>query len=137
MSCPGAGGKGASASRSEVRSESRAFPRSARLTARRQFLAVYENGRRSVSASFILFALPNAVGHCRLGITATRKVGSAVARNRMKRVLRDIFRRHRNGFDRALDVVVNTKRGADAVPTVELEREFLARFAELSRRLSP
>ncbi len=100
-------------------------------------MTVYEDGRRVGSSSFTLFAIPNAVGHCRLGITATRKVGCAVERNRIKRVLRDIFRRHREELAPGLDLVVNPRPGASRVPTARLERELLERFADLTRRLRP
>jgi ribonuclease P protein component len=134
LSCPGAEGRDASASRSDARRASRSFPRTSRLTARREFAAVYEKGRRTGSASLILFGLPNSVGHCRLGITVTRKVGGAVERNRIKRVFRDIFRRHRTTLEPGLDLVVNAKKGTDRVPTADLEREFLASFGEIARR---
>jgi ribonuclease P protein component len=97
-------------------------------------MAVYEKGRRAGSTSFVMFALPNAAGHCRLGITVTRKVGSSVQRNRIKRVLRDVFRRHRAELAPGLDLVLNARRGASDVPTAVLEREFLDRFGEISRR---
>jgi ribonuclease P protein component len=97
-------------------------------------VAVYEKGRRAGSASFVMFALPNDAGHCRLGITVTRKVGSSVQRNRIKRVLRDVFRRHRAELAPGLDLVLNARPGADGVPTTALEREFLDRFRDLARR---
>ncbi len=134
MSCPGAAGRDASASRSETQGRVERFPRAFRLTARREFLAVYEKGRRAGSTSFVMFALPNTTGHCRLGITVTRKVGSSVARNRIKRVLRDVFRRHRAELGPPLDVVVNPRPGAPAATAAEVEREFLDRFRELARR---
>ena len=137
MSCPGAAGRDASGSRSEPRSRDARFPRAYRLTARREFLAVYEKGRRAGSSSFVMFALPNAAGHCRLGITVTRKVGSAVQRNRIKRVLRDVFRRHRAELAPPLDLVMNARSEATEAPIAALEREFLARFGELARRFTP
>lgn len=137
MSCPGAEGRDASASRSETRSASRSFPRNFRITARRDFASVYEKGRRAGSSSLTLFGLPNTFGYCRLGVTVTRKVGGAVERNRIKRVFRDIFRRHRAELEPGLDLVVNARPGTDRVPTVELEREFLARFGEIARRFRP
>ncbi len=81
-----------------------------------------------------MFALPNTTGHCRLGITVTRKVGSSVQRNRIKRVLRDVFRRHRAGLSPALDLVLNARPGAPVVSTAAIEREFLDRFGEIARR---
>lgn len=134
MFCPGAAGRDASGSRSEPRDRVARFPRAFRLTARRQFLAVYEKGRRAGSTSFVMFALPNTTGHCRLGITVTRKVGSSVQRNRIKRVLRDVFRRHRAGLSPALDLVLNARPGAPVVSTAAIEREFLDRFGEIARR---
>ncbi len=134
MSCPGAAGRDASGSRSEPRGRVARFSRAFRLTARREFLAVYERGRRAGSTSFVMFALPNTIGHCRLGITVTRKSGSSVKRNRIKRVLRDVFRRHRADLSPALDLVVNARPGAPAASMAQVEREFLDRFDELARR---
>ena len=121
MSLPGVDGRGGSASPSEP---DQRFPRSCRLTARRQFLAVYDMGQRVTSRSFLLFGLPNAVGHPRLGITVTRKIGNAVRRNRAKRLLREVFRRHRQRLNPAIDVVVNARPGIDARSYAELEAEF-------------
>lgn len=95
---------------------------------------MYDRGRRVASSSFTLFGLPNNVGHCRLGVTVTRKVGGAVRRNRVKRVLREIFRRHRADLSPALDLVVNARPGIETRPLELLEQEFLERFAQLARR---
>jgi ribonuclease P protein component len=100
-------------------------------------LAVYDMGQRVTSRSFLLFGLPNAVGHPRLGITVTRKVGNAVRRNRAKRLLREVFRRHRLRLAPALDLVVNARPGMEALTYTELEAEFLSRFAQLARRFVP
>ena len=131
MSFPGVAGRGGSASPSEP---DQSFPRSCRLTARRQFLAVYETGQRVASGSFVLFGLPNDVGHCRLGITVTRKAGGAVRRNRIKRLLREVFRRNRQALSPALDLVVNARPGIESRTYAELEAEFVSRFEELRRR---
>lgn len=128
MSLPGAAGKGASGSRSDQR-----FPRTCRLRARRQFLTVYTDGRRVASKSFTVFALPNAAGTCRLGITVTRKVGGAITRNRVKRRLREIFRRNRTELTPHLDLVINAHRSIDSLDIRELEAEFLRTFSKLAR----
>lgn len=112
------------------------FPRSLRLTARRQFLAVYEGGYRVRSASFTLFGLRNDVGHCRLGITVTRKIGGAVVRNRVKRVVRDIFRRRRAEYDMPVDLVVNAHRSIVVRESRELEQELLSALRRLARKAS-
>lgn len=85
-------------------------------------------------ASFTLFGLPNSVGHSRIGITATRKFGSAVLRNRAKRVLRDCFRRNRSELEPPMDLVVNVHPRMRELPTETLERELLSCFRRLTRR---
>ena len=133
MSLPGVAGRGGSASPSEP---DQRFPRSCRLTARRQFLAVYDMGQRVSSRSFLLFGLPNAVGRARLGITVTRKIGSAVRRNRTKRLLREVFRRNRHRITTTLDLVVNARPGIEARGYDELEAEFVSKVEQLARRFA-
>jgi len=136
VSLSDAAGRGGSASRSDPTRPDHRFPRSCRLTSRRQFISVYEKGRRVSSSSFVLFGLPNTCGECRLGITVTRKIGNAVRRNRIKRVLRDIFRRHRAELGPPIDVVVNARPPIVGAESAALEVEFLKTFARLARRVA-
>jgi len=71
----------------------------------------------------------------RLGITATKKFGHAVARNRIKRVVREIFRKNRTVPASPLDVVVNVKMGAREQSYDHLEADLASRLRELRRRL--
>lgn len=125
--------KGASASRSRTRETDQRFPRSCRLTSRRQFLEVYNHGQKTSRPSFAIFGLPNDAGECRLGLTVTRKVGCAVVRNRVKRVLRGVFRRTRRGLA-PLDLVLNARRSVVNRPARLLERELVESVAELAAR---
>jgi len=130
VSLAGAGERGASGSGADRR-----FPRSCRLTTRRQFLTVYAEGRRVASKSFTFFGLPNSAGTCRLGITVTRKVGGAVRRNRIKRRLRDVFRRTRARLAPDLDLVINAHVAIDVSDAAAIEEEFLQTFRRLARRV--
>lgn len=68
----------------------------------------------------------------RLGITASRKVGGAVERNRVKRRVREWFREVRGELgDR--DLVVIARRGATRLDQVALGRELTALVAEATR----
>jgi len=123
LSLLGAAGKGASDSRSEAPSHGKRLPRSCRLTSRRQFRRVYARGRRIPGSSFTLFALPNQLDPPRLGLTVTRKAGSAVRRNRIKRRMRELFRTSRRERLAGLDLVINAYAGTIESDYHELERE--------------
>jgi ribonuclease P protein component len=98
---------------------------------------VYNKGWKVNRPSFTIFGLPNELGRCRLGLTVTRKVGSAVSRNRVKRVLRDCFRRNRAQLAVGLDLVVNARPSILRTPGTRLERELVDGIAELVRRIRP
>lgn len=74
------------------------------------FRRVTSEGRRSETAYFLVFCLERGDGGAaRLGITVTRRVGGAVRRNRIKRLVREWFRHRRRGL-RGRDLVVIAKR---------------------------
>lgn len=135
MSCPGVALRGASVSRSDDDGTDRTFTRASRLRARKRFLEVYERGHRVHSSFFVLFGVSGATAKSRLGITATKKFGHAVARNRIKRVVREIFRHHRSIAASPIDVVVNVKMSARAESYDRLEADLTSRLRELTRRL--
>lgn len=81
----------------------------------------------------MLFALPNGLGHCRIGLTVTRKTGGAVTRNRVKRRLREIYRTNRELFDEPFDLVVNARPSIKERSFDELERELLRTYRRLAR----
>jgi ribonuclease P protein component len=70
----------------------RLLPRE-RLVRRADYLRCYRTGRRRLGGLVILYFAPNSLGHPRIGITATRKVGNAVVRHRLKRRIKEIWRR--------------------------------------------
>lgn len=72
----------------------------------------------------MLYTIPNTLGHPRLGITASRKVGDAVVRNRAKRRVRDIFRRHpARAKLPAVDLVVHLQPAAGGAEFKALEAQ--------------
>lgn len=85
----------------------------------------------------VLFFAKSELQVCRIGITVTRRVGKAVIRNRARRRIRELARRHRAALA-ALegDLVVNARRGAAEAPWRELEEEFAWCLGRVQRRLS-
>jgi len=86
------------------------FPPHRRLKRRSEFKKVYETGGKLIGRHLVLFFLPNPDAPTRLGITATRKNGSATVRNRLKRLARESFRLRPRPD--GLSVVVNFRAGA-------------------------
>jgi ribonuclease P protein component len=91
---------------------------------RADFLRVTRLGRRVATRWFLVFVAPrDEGGQARLGITVTRRVGKAVRRNRIKRLVREWFREHSRGMG-GCDVVVIAKRDLPAnLGLREVERD--------------
>jgi ribonuclease P protein component len=78
----------------------------------------------------VVFARPRSAGGLRLGITATRKAGGAVLRNRARRRVREIFRRWAaTAPDAGVDLVVNISARAARAPFAALSGELTALLA--------
>lgn len=83
-----------------------------RILKRREFIALSESGRRIQNEHFIAIFSPNQLGRSRIGITVTRKVGPAVKRNRIKRLVREYFRLNRHHLAGHWDINIIAKRQA-------------------------
>jgi ribonuclease P protein component len=68
------------------------FPRHHRLSGDAAFQAVHAAKLRKHAGPLTLLTRPNGLPHLRLGLSVGRKVGNAVRRNRIKRLLRESFR---------------------------------------------
>jgi ribonuclease P protein component len=91
------------------------FPASLRLRRRGDFLRIQRHGVKVAADPLLGLALRNAQGVTRLGITISKKVGNAVVRNRIRRALREVFRRQRDTFPEGIDLVlIATSRASRA-----------------------
>jgi len=98
------------------------------LLRRGEFRRVYEQGRRRSASLCTVFVRPNGLPQSRFGVTASARVGKAVVRNRLKRRLREVFRRHRANLPGGWDVVVNPRETVAKVSFRTLEGEVLRLF---------
>jgi ribonuclease P protein component len=94
---------------------------------------VYDQGRSWTHPFLVLIARPNGLDLSRVGVTASRRVGGAVARNRAKRLLREAARRLYSQFGSGWDVMLVARAGILGVkePQVEEALASLLRRAEL------
>ena len=95
-----------------------------RVRRRPEYEAIYDQGRRQSGRLMTVFVHANGLGRARLGIAATRKLGSAVIRNRAKRLVREVFRRNKppGGFD----IVVIPRREMLEADYAHVEADFLS-----------
>jgi len=63
-----------------------------RLSGKLSFERAYEKGLKQTRGPLKVFGVANEVGHARLGLSVSRRVGTAPRRNRIKRLLRESFR---------------------------------------------
>jgi len=109
---------------------SQRFPKTARLRKRAEFVNLSRRGVKLQSANFVVVVWTKGQQENRLGITVSGKVGNAVTRNRIKRSIREYFRRHRADLPMESDILVIARTGAAALAgngvRVELEKIFAA-----------
>jgi ribonuclease P protein component len=117
------------------------LPREARILRRSDYLRVQQTGRRAHTAHFVLLVLAGAGS--RLGVTVGKRIGSAVRRNRIKRVVREVFRRNKALFPAGCDVVFVARPGAEhldygaVLAEIAGAQRALDRAAQASRKASP
>ncbi len=114
---------------------------SQRLKRNNDFIRVRKQGRTYRCPYFALFSTLNPeTGEtngpsARIGISASRRVGNAVARNRLKRRFRELFRQSQHEIRPEADIVVSIRYPANAAPFEDLESRFLQalRYNDLLR----
>ena len=87
----------------------RTFTRADRLAGRTAFGRVFAARCSASDGKFVVYVAGNDAGRCRLGLSVPRRIGGAVRRNRVKRLLREAFRLSRDRLPRGMDIVVVVK----------------------------
>ncbi|OEU75453.1 MAG: ribonuclease P protein component [Desulfuromonadales bacterium C00003068] len=88
------------------------FPKERHLRKSSDFQLVRQGGKRRHTPNFIVVVLHRSNSLTRLGLTVSRKVGGAVQRNRVKRLVREFFRNHINRLPVGIDISIIAKKGA-------------------------
>ncbi len=99
-----------------------------RIRKRQDYLRIYDQGKKIYTRSFTVITSSNQVGIPRLGTAVGKKVGNAVKRNRIKRLLREFFRLNKNRFPESQDTVIIAKKGIKTLTYRDV-------YAELENRV--
>lgn len=122
-----------------------AYPKSVRLRQSAEFRRTLNQGAKVVCPKVVLFGRPRvageAAGGVRFGIIASKKVGNAVIRNRVKRCLREAFRHVRSELDAmtplaAVDLVVLARASAIQASAPDMARDLLHCAKRLAKALA-
>ncbi|MBW2644778.1 MAG: ribonuclease P protein component [Deltaproteobacteria bacterium] len=107
--------------------------RSERIRKSTDFQTVYRTGRKFNSYHFVVLTRKNNLNVTRIGISVSKRVGSAVYRNYLKRRIREAFRLSKKLFkDHTLDLVVIVRKGSSRLRSQEMLHELQTIFKVVS-----
>ncbi len=98
------------------------------------FRRLYRIGTNVVDANIAVYYKPNRKPYNRLGITATKKIGGAVERNRARRVIREAYRLSEEQLPIGLDIVIVARKKAVFVKMGQIQRSLINVFAGSKQR---
>ena len=117
-------------------SRAQTLPKAARVRSRAEYLAIQNGGKRLGTRHFLVVHRPSQTAAARIGITVTKKIGGAVTRNRVKRAVRETFRRARRGLP-TLDFVVIARHGSGSLGASEVASELVPALRQIAREVAP
>ena len=106
-------------------SKRRGLGRGSRLQQSRDFARLRREGQRAVCGCLIANWQRASIGNARVGVVVSSKVGGAVIRSRVRRLLRETFRLHQHELARPVDLVLVARPSIAGCALAEVEKDFL------------
>jgi ribonuclease P protein component len=105
-----------------------------RIRKKKDFLILYKKGSRYKSKYFSLIYSCSALPYSRVGVVASRKVGGAVVRNKVKRRMRELFRRDKDLLGSPVDLLIVARPEMPGAKWADLREEYLRGLREIGER---
>ncbi|MGD2294217.1 MAG: ribonuclease P protein component [Candidatus Aminicenantes bacterium] len=102
-----------------------------RLRKRKDFLHIYRNGKRFRGKYFTLIYLSNRQHSSRMAVVASKKIGDATVRNRVKRRLRALYRKNKGLLQESFDLVFITKKDIVDASWIEIQTDYIKALRSL------
>lgn len=99
--------------------------KSSKLTKNKNFQAVYKGGRSIANRMLVLYMLPNQSSCRKAGFAAGKRLGNAVVRNRVKRMMREAFRLNQEKLPAGYDFILVGRQPAVAAKTQDVAAALL------------
>ena len=98
------------------------YPKEKRLRKRGEYLALSREGDKCHRKHFLCIYKKGCGPHSRLGVTVSKKVGTAVTRNRLKRMCREFFRLNQSRLGGVWDINIIARQAAAGAPREQVLR---------------
>ncbi len=108
------------------------LPKNVRLLKRAQFLTLSKQGKKVHTDSFLALVLKGTAQNNRIGITVSKKVGNAVVRNRIKRIIREYFRHKKETMSGPIDINIIAKKGLTTLSNRQIIEKLDKLFAKIA-----
>ena len=105
-----------------------------RILKRSEYLALSRTGIRFHNKHFVAVLEEGRYERLRIGITVSKKVGNAVVRNRLKRLIKEYFRLNRDKLPERADISLIAKRGLADLSSVQARNSLGGLFDKIARR---
>jgi ribonuclease P protein component len=104
------------------------FGRDGHLRKRREFKKVYAQGKSYANQFIVFYVFPNGLERRRMGVSVSKKVGSAVERSRIKRLFREAYRLNKAKLIEGIDMVLIARKEANNLGFQKVEDALMALF---------
>lgn len=93
-----------------------------RIRKNMEFKQVYKTGKSYGNRNLVLYISKNKLEHTRIGFTVTKKIGNAVVRNRVRRMMKEICRLNFHKIKPGYDLIFISKKSVVGMEYDELEK---------------